>query len=83
MYAHNASSPAIRTALAVFDPMGLLAVGCPDDEYDLEENDLLDRLYGGEPLDAFLVMDVFYEWFDEVLPLGTAQGIAQLIQELA
>ena len=35
MFTQAHAAIAVRTALAVTDPMGLLALGCPEGEYDL------------------------------------------------
>ena len=72
----------ITTALAVADPLDLLALGCPVEEYDLEAEDLAIRVAAGEVIDAFCVMRVFEHWFGIPLPLAEARTIVALIGEL-
>lgn len=82
MYANNQIADAIRTALAVTDPVGLLAHGCPEDEYASEVNDLAERVIGGEELNTFMVMSVFWQWFGVVLKPRIASEVVLLVAEL-
>ena len=81
MQTSDQTAEAIRTAFRIADPMRLLAIGCPEDEYNAEVNDLVDRLARGEALDTFIVMDVFHSWFGEILPPRAADEVVNLVRE--
>jgi hypothetical protein len=51
---------AARAAVNEVDPVGLLAFGCPDDEYDPEVEDLIKWR---EPVTPEHVAEVFVRWF--------------------
>lgn len=51
---------AARAAVSEVDPIGLLACGCPDDEYDPEVEDLIKWR---EPVTPERVAEVFVRWF--------------------
>ena len=56
---------AVAEAFSTADPLGLLAAGCPEDEYSPEINDLAERLLQGEALDLRLVAGVLMTWFEQ------------------
>jgi hypothetical protein len=60
----------VRAILNRHDPMGLIAHGFPEDEYEPEVGAILPRLVkAGSVADAeTIVSDVFLEWFSETLP---------------
>lgn len=62
---------AIKTIIDEWDPLGLLAMGCPDDEYNLEIVDVVRLLAQVKSADelALGIRQVFIEWFGEYLPL--------------
>jgi len=66
---------AVRAVVNEQDPIGLLELGAPQDEYDPEVGDLAGL---GVPLNAQDVIDVFVRWFGS----GTGRiepGVAERI----
>lgn len=64
-----------------WDPIGLLAMGCPDDEYSPEIVDivkLLPQMQSVEEL-ASGIREVFLEWFGEHLPIEKCLPVAEKI----
>lgn len=60
----------VKDVIDKWDPIGLLELGCPDDEYDPEIQDIvviLDNTYSINDL-ALEIQKVFIKWFDEELP---------------
>lgn len=53
----------VKTAFDEVDPMGLLKMGAPSDEYDAEVDDVVRRLEGGQAPGVQLVFEVFNHWF--------------------
>ncbi len=51
---------AARTVVNEVDPVGLIAIGAPDDEYDAEVADLIKWR---EPVTPEQVAEVFIRWF--------------------
>lgn len=51
-----------RAVLNAEDPLGLLAMGAPEDEYDDEVQDFLSR---STPVTQARVREVFIKWFGE------------------
>lgn len=52
----------VRAVVNAVDPVGLIALGCPEDEYDPEVRDIV-RL--GERVTAEEVLNVFIRWFGD------------------
>ena len=73
---------AVRAVLAEEDPEGLLALGCPVDEYDPEVPDLV-RLVVDGSVTADRVLQVWEKWFeaDSVLS-GRADALERLTERL-
>jgi hypothetical protein len=73
----------VDAIVARHDPIGLLAIGCPDDEYEPEVTDLLPRLKGAASTDELmsLVHGVFERWFGE-RACGPKEGYRALAQDL-
>jgi hypothetical protein len=69
---------AARTVVNREDPVGLLALGCPDDEYDPEVQDLTKRAVTADQVNA-----VFLHWFGEsgAMPPEMAARIADGINQ--
>ncbi len=59
---------AVREVVISEDPMGLLSMGAPVDEYDPEVGDLVEEK---SAMTAQRVHEVFREWFGEANGLGT------------
>lgn len=53
----------VKTAFAEVDPMGLLKMDAPEDEYDTEIRDVVERLERGQVPGVQLVFEVFNAWF--------------------
>lgn len=72
----------VSAAIQAADPGRLLAMGCPDDEYNPEVDDVVGRLLQGEPLSRQLIQQVFTKWFSPELPCSTedADEIVRNIQ---
>jgi hypothetical protein len=54
---------AVRAAVNQIDPVGLLALGCPDDEYEAEIADIVERLRQGQAPSPAMVRAVLDHWF--------------------
>jgi hypothetical protein len=68
----------VRAILNRHDPMALLAMGAPDDEYEPEVAAILPRLSRARgPADVeAIIADEFLRWFDERLPRETVSVVA-------
>jgi hypothetical protein len=53
----------VKAAVDAVDPVGLLGLGAPDDEYDPEVEELAGWLRGGGQLTPQVIVDVFDRWF--------------------
>lgn len=71
---------AARTVVNREDPVGLLAMGAPEDEYDPEVRDLIKWR---NPVTAECVAATFLRWFGEsgAMPSGMAARIADGINQ--
>jgi hypothetical protein len=68
----------VRAILNRHDPMGLIAIGCPDDEYEPEVGTILPRLSRANgPADVeVIVAEEFLDWFAERLAPETVSAVA-------
>lgn len=59
----------VKKVIDEWDPIGLLSMGCPDDEYDPEIKDIVQLLSNIESVDEFAdgIQKVFFKWFQEEL----------------
>lgn len=71
-------------ALSEVDPIGLLKMGCPDDEYMPEAEDIAARMVSVEVVDAAVVFDVLSHWFGYAFPskAGVRAASALIAEEL-
>lgn len=71
---------AVREVVNAEDPVGLIALDCPDDEYDPEIEDLIKWR---TEVSAAKVSEVFLRWFGEdgAMPHDMAERIAEGINE--
>lgn len=53
----------VKAAFVEVDPMSLLQMGAPEDEYDTEVGDVVDRLERGQIPAVQLIFEVFNAWF--------------------
>lgn len=53
----------VKAAVDAVDPVGLLGLGAPEDEYDPEVEELAGRLRSGGQLTPQVIVDVFDRWF--------------------
>lgn len=83
MTRHDEYLAAIREALNRHDPIGLIDMGCPETEYDLERNDVADALQNclSERAVQVVVHSIFRRWFDNRLA-GPLSAYAPLAAEL-
>lgn len=71
----------IKEAIDFFDPLGLLALGAPKDEYDIEARMIESKLNSSnEPLEE-IIKNVFESQFGEPLNSEIAADIAALIRK--
>lgn len=71
----------IKEAIDQFDPLGLLAQGAPEDEYDIEAKIIESELNSSDkPLEE-VIKDVFEAQFGEPLNNALAADIAALIRK--
>ncbi|WP_316571766.1 DUF1871 family protein [Neobacillus sp. YIM B06451] len=73
----------VKEVIDEWDPIGLLGMGCPDDEYDPEINDIVKRLSNITSVDELAqeIQEVFLKWFGENLSTGECFLAAQKILE--
>lgn len=73
----------IDSAIRSEDPIGLLELGAPDDEYDLEIGTILPRVDSARSEDELctIIHEEFVSWFDETIagPADSYKSIAQKI----
>ena len=60
---HDELLDAVRAVVNAVDPVGLLKIGCPDDEYEPEVQDFAQRLGLGEQATPQMVRSVLLHWF--------------------
>ncbi|WP_164745663.1 DUF1871 family protein [Neobacillus mesonae] len=68
----------VKEIIDEWDPIGLLGMGCPDDEYDPEINDIVGLLSNIKSVDELTVgiQKVFIEWFEEDLTTKKCYPVA-------
>jgi len=67
----------VKRVVAAADPIGLLAGGAPDDEYDPEVTDLVRLVLGPSEITRDRVDAVWTRWFGQEYSLGgTAHNMA-------
>jgi hypothetical protein len=67
-----------RAILNRHDPMGLIAIGAPDDEYEPEVGTILPRMSsarGAAGVEAIMAEE-FLRWFSETFPPGSLRDAA-------
>lgn len=71
----------IKNVIDKHDPMGLLAMGCPDDEYKPEVDRLVERIRDGmtEAELSTVIYDLFLEMFSEPIAKDLCDKMAQEI----
>lgn len=73
----------VKSIIDEWDPIGLLNLGCPEDEYAPEIRDivaLLPQVKSADEL-ALRIRQVFIEWFAEFLSIEKCHPIALKIWE--
>lgn len=80
----------VKQLINATDPIGLLALGCPDDEYESEINDIAEQV--GDCCTVTEIEDLlhqtFVKWFDEAIAgdrkvyLGMAKQLHQALKVL-
>lgn len=55
----------VQTVVNEHDPLRLLELGCPDDEYAPEINDITQRLQNGETMTPEALKAIWERWFYE------------------
>jgi hypothetical protein len=72
----------VTAAVNAADPIGLLALGCPSDEYGPEIAKILPLLFRATSLQQFeqQLYELFVEMFDETA--GSAEGYRELASKL-
>lgn len=70
----------VRAVVNEVDPVGLIALGCPEDEYDPEVEDIVSL---SEHVNADEVLNVFVRWFgdDGRMERRHAEAIASAVIE--
>ena len=72
----------VRAVIDRLDPIGLLASGAPDDEYDPQVTDLVRLVLRPAPLGEAQVDEVWRRWFgDDYSAVGTSE-LARQVNEL-
>lgn len=64
------------------DPMGLVVIGAPDDEYDSQAREVARHLLHGEAITEEWVRRTWPEWFGRQPPACLAQRLAAVQAEL-
>ncbi|RLQ84859.1 DUF1871 family protein [Planomicrobium sp. Y74] len=75
----------VKSIIDDWDPIGLLDLGCPEDEYDPEIRDIVALLPHVKSVDelALSIRQVFMKWFEEFLSIEKCQPVALKIWEAA
>lgn len=71
----------VKSIINEWDPVGLLDLGCPEDEYTPEIKEivsLLPNIVSAEQL-ALEIRQVFIKWFKEYIPLDECYSVAHSI----
>jgi hypothetical protein len=68
----------VKEIIDEWDPIGLLNMGCPIDEYDPEIRDIVQLLRNINSVDelAIEINKVFIKWFEEDLTFGKCYPVA-------
>jgi hypothetical protein len=68
----------VKEVIDEWDPIGLLGMGCPDDEYDPEIRDIIGLLSNIKSVDdlAVGINKVFIKWFEEDLTIEKCYPVA-------
>ncbi|QMT19164.1 DUF1871 family protein (plasmid) [Planococcus maritimus] len=75
----------VKSIIDEWDPIGLLDLGCPDDEYVPEIRDIVALLPHAKSVDelALRIRQVFIKWFEEFLSIEKCYPVALKIWEAA
>lgn len=71
---------AVRAVVNEVDPVGLIEMGAPDDEYDSEVEDLIKWR---EPVTADRVAEVFTKWFGPENGAMTPRKTARIVDGIS
>jgi hypothetical protein len=68
----------IKKTIDEWDPIGLLEMGCPDDEYEPEIREIERLAYHAKSIDelALGIRQVLIKWFDEYFPIEKCYPVA-------
>lgn len=68
----------IKKTIDEWDPISLLEMGCPEDEYDPEIREIERLSYHAKSVDelALGIRQVLIKWFDEYLPIEKCYPVA-------
>ena len=68
----------VKEVVDEWDPIGLLGMGCPDDEYDPEIKDIVQLLSNIKTVDELtrVIQKVFIKWFEEDLTIEKCYPVA-------
>lgn len=74
----------VKSVIDEWDPIGLLYLGCPEDEYDPEIKDIVALLSNATSVDelALIIREVFIKWFEEYLSVEASHTAALKIWEV-
>lgn len=66
-YVYSPELLELRNIVNKVDPINLIRIGCPDDEYDGEAHEILGLIPEAKSLEQLteLIHAVFVKWFDE------------------
>jgi hypothetical protein len=73
---------ATREVVNSHDPIALLEIGAPDDEYDPEIADLVRLVLAEEPIQEAAVNDVWVRWFGEDYSMVGSEQLSCLTADL-
>ena len=69
----------IKKAIDEVDPMELLKIGCPKDEYLIEAKLIANKMFRTNYISWKTIQDIFHKQFDEILPDKVCKHISQRI----
>lgn len=64
------------------DPIGLIEIGAPDDEYDPEVGDLVRMVLRNDPIEESDVEGVWIRWFGDTYRMGGSNSLAAMTRDL-
>lgn len=64
------------------DPIGLIEIGAPEDEYDPEVGDLVRMVLRNDPIEESDVEGVWIRWFGDTYRTGGGNSLAAMTQDL-